>query len=203
MRKSKLDLTGQVFGRLTVIAYSHTKESNAYWELQCLCGNKKIACTGNLRRGMTRSCGCLRKETTRKTMTKHGDAGTKLFYRWAAMRSRCRGTDKRYKRLYTDRGIKVCDEWNDYSTFKRDMEQTYKEGLELDRIDNNGNYSKENCRWATRGEQVANRRGCRQFTVDGKDWTLKNYCSSNHLYYKKYKVLYDGGLFPANTGQRH
>lgn len=203
MRKVRADLVGKVFGRLKVISYSQTKNGGAYWNLVCTCGNTKECSTGSLTSGNTKSCGCLRREIVSKAMTKHGDKGTKLHYRWAAMRSRCRGTDPRYKRLYTDRGIKVCDEWNDYSVFKQDMGSTYKEGLELDRIDNNGDYCKENCRWATRKEQVANRRGCRQFVIDGQKWTLKKYCSQNHLNYKQHKLLFDSGLFPSSTNRRH
>lgn len=201
MYKVRSDLEGRVYGRVTVISYSHTKNGHAYWNLKCTCGNTHIASSGSLKIGYVKSCGCLRREATRLARKKHGESHTKLAYCWAAMRSRCRGTDPRYRRLYTERGIKVCDEWNDYTVFKRDMAPTYKDGLELDRIDNNKGYSKENCRWATRQQQVVNSRPCRPLTINNTEWTLKKYCKKYDLNYLQYKSMYDKGLFIANTTQ--
>jgi hypothetical protein len=161
----KLDLVGKKFGQLTVIAFSCTKNKQSIWECVCDCGNKTQVQTGNLRNGHTKSCGC-------KTKTLNGHSNTPTYKTYVSMIERCYKTTFDGYKKYGERGIKVCDQWRDsYFNFLEDMGER-PEGMTLDRIDNNGNYCKENCRWATNKEQCRNRRNSFYITAFGKTQTV-------------------------------
>jgi len=148
-------MQGLTFGRLTVIDMDNVKPRR--WLCQCVCGNKKIVMGGHLRNGHTVSCGCFRKEVTGKRAFKHGDSHTATHSAWSNMRDRCNNEKNKDYLSYGGRGIHVCERWNDYRLFVEDM--GYRpDGLELDRVDNNNDYCKENCRWADRQQQMRNQR---------------------------------------------
>jgi hypothetical protein len=162
------DLVGQHFGKLTVISFSHMNRIQ-HWNCMCDCGKECIVNINNLKNGTTKSCGCFQQESR----IDHGLSKHPLNPVWRNARSRCNNPkDKAYKH-YGGRGIVFCDEWSEFKVFYDwAIAHEYKEGLELDRIDNDGDYCPENCRWATRKQQCNNTRSNRLLTFNG---ITKNY----------------------------
>lgn len=149
-----IDLTGRKFGRLKVVDQAETIKQKIHWNCMCSCGNKKAINGHSLRKGLSKSCGCLQVESRYK----HGMSNTSEFKTWASMLFRCLNkSDRKYKH-YGGRGIKVCDRWLcSFSNFYKDMGARPK-NLSIDRINNEGDYEPSNCRWATYKQQNNNTR---------------------------------------------
>lgn len=157
----RIDISGQVFGRLRVIRYYGTnKNGKALWECLCDCGKTTICIGENLKNGVTRSCGCLRKEIETTVNVTHGMSRIRPYKIWVDMKKRCNNPKNKEYPNYGGRGIKVCVEWeNDFPTFyKWAISNGYDDSLTIDRKDVNGNYCPENCRWSTLIEQGRNKR---------------------------------------------
>lgn len=156
-----IDLTGQRFGRLTVVRKSGKDNfRNSTWECICDCGNSSIVSSVNLRNGNTKSCGCYGRERKRNANKTHGMTGSRLHRIWKAMRTRCYNRNFFGFKYYGGRGISICDEWkNDFQAFYDwAMKNGYSDNLTIDRINTNGNYEPSNCRWVTMAEQNKNKR---------------------------------------------
>lgn len=167
-----LNLTGQTFGRLTVIKLSHICRvyRRAHWVCQCSCGRLVTVLSGSLRHGNTQSCGCYRLSQLRKKITKHGGAKGKphsVYYAWKSMWFRCTNPKSKSYLRYGGRGITICERWRDFTKFQADMLPTWEKGLLLERKDNNGHYNKANCKWATVKEQMNNRHNTIYVNYDG------------------------------------
>lgn len=166
LRKER-ELSGNQYGRLLVIKKDNNyKKHRSYWICKCSCGNFKIVRQDHLLNGDTKSCGCLEKENLKKIEFKpsHGQTHTHLYYVWNSMRQRCTNKNTESYHSYGARGITVCSSWmNNFEPFYSwAISSGYKQGLTIDRINNDGNYEPQNCRWATPKQQAQNRRKPKQ-----------------------------------------
>lgn len=166
MSNRKLNLIGDRYGRLTVIREDFTertaKRRRRFWECLCDCGNTAVITQDSLRRGLTKSCGCLFKEVLNKNNTISAARGIihkPAYMSWFLMKQRCTNPNNKDWHRYGGRGISVCHEWfNNSKLFVEWAESNgWAEGLTLDRINSNGNYEPSNCKWSTRKEQANNR----------------------------------------------
>ena len=161
----RIDITGQRFGKVTVLRFSHTT-TNAYWLCRCDCGKEFTTLGNSLRRGLTKSCGCYREEAAKNTHQTHGDTDTRFYKIWCGIKVRTNNRNTAAYSRYGGRGITLCDRWTDYENFKEDMYPAYQEhcrkhgekNTTIDRRETNAGYSQNNCRWATYKEQNNNRR---------------------------------------------
>ena len=175
------DFIGKKFGRLEVISFSHKdKYYKKYYVCKCCCGNFTTVLQKNLISGNTKSCGCLWKEKKKKSLTKHNMRHSTLYGKWAGMIQRTKNKNKKDYKNYGGRGIKVCEEWSNKKYGSSNfiswaLKKGYRDGLTIDRIDVNGNYCPENCRWIGLKEQQRNKRNNNFITYKGKtlcatDW---------------------------------
>lgn len=171
------NIVGNHYGRLTVIAFDHVRNRSSYWRCICDCGNETIVRGDCLKSGNTKSCGCLNHEATNVI---HGLANTRLYHTYHAMRQRCYNPNERFFARYGGRGIKVCDEWlNDFQTFASwARSHGYADGLSIDRIDNDGDYTPENCRWVD--QRTQNRNNSRNTVIEfrGERKILTEWCET-------------------------
>ena len=173
-----MNYIGQKFGRLTVIDTYRSEKGVIRCRCVCECGNKHDASIDNLKHGNVRSCGCLAHEWSRSgnARRKHSGKGTRLYQIWKSMRERCNTkTASNYGR-YGGRGVCICNEWNDFSVFQEwAMENGYSDELTIDRIDTNGNYEPNNCRWVTYYEQSINKRNTVRYEFNGETLSLSEW----------------------------
>lgn len=191
----KLDLTGQQFGRLTVIRKDGKLGQQTAWLCRCECGNAVRLRTNALRSGNTRSCGCYAKEyQSMPKKYRNGIFIDKLYKAWHAMIDRCTNSNNKSFSRYGGRGISVCNEWNDYNAFAEwAIQNGYSEKLSLDRINNDGNYEPNNCRWTTMKVQRNNTSSNRYETINGITKTISEWAD-------EYGVRYSTVLQRLNAG---
>lgn len=192
--KTAKDLTGQKFGRLTVLERTENYRapngtSGAMWLCQCDCGNVLKVRAPDLKSGHTRSCGCLHRDN--KPNLTHGLSRTRLSNIWHNMKQRCLNPSNPGYSGYGGRGIILCDEWKeDFKPFYDwAMANGYDDKLSLDRIDVNGNYEPSNCRWATQKEQCNNTRINRYVLYEGKEYTMAELARHLNINYSSVKKM--------------
>ena len=176
------DLSGLQISYLTILGYSHKHIQPCgkyvhYWRVRCICGKcftrKGTHLTSS--KYKFQSCGCKQAEATGLRFKSHGLKKLPIYEKWKAMHTRCQSNRLKDKRVYKDRGITVCDEWKDINVFYKDMGSPPK-GYQLDRIDNNKGYFKENCRWVTGIENSKNKNNTRYITINGERKCLSDWC---------------------------
>lgn len=217
----KINMIGYQTGKLIVIGEAPSKYGQSMWLCQCECGNTCEHTGGSLRRNKVKSCGCVYrdKEERRKiahrsiAKTKHGDCESRLYFVWLDIRRRC---DSEYDISYPNyggRGIKVCDEWNnDYLSFKEwaianGYDENAKRGeCTIDRIDVNGDYTPENCRWITMKEQCKNKRNTVRIIHNGEDKTISEWSEitgiSRSVIYARYRYGWSSDEIFSPINQR-
>ena len=165
------DLTGHISGRLTALYPLKTRASDGsvHWHCVCTCGRECFVASPALKQGITKSCGCLRLDVVRDVCRTHGMRQSPEYTVWAGMLDRCRNP-KNTK--YHARGITVCSRWGLFANFYADMGSKPTQAHSIDRIDNDGPYSPDNCRWATKKEQAMNRRSNVWITLEGVEHSL-------------------------------
>lgn len=194
-----IDLTGEKFGKLTVIKFSGVNDNKrALWECECSCGSKpnKIYIGKYLRNGDTKSCGCLLQDTLFKSRITHGATrnrtNTRLYSIWTGMKNRCLYPSQKEYHNYGSRGIKVCEEWmNSFEEFQNwALHNGYKYNLTLERKNVNGNYEPSNCCWITQKEQLYNTRNTINITLCNITKPLKNWCDFFNINYSTVRNKY-------------
>ena len=181
------DVTNQKFGRLLVVKRAGSnKEGTAMWRCKCDCGRYVVVSGRRLRNGHTTSCGCAKVDAGRrlgkKRMT-HGMRYTAEWLAWRNMHSRCYTKSNRSYARYGGRGIKVCARWESFETFFDDMGARPGKWASVERIDNDGDYSPTNCRWATRKEQARNRRTNAKYLFRGRYRTVAELAEISEVSY--------------------
>lgn len=186
----KIDMLGKRFGRLVVIEEAPSRNNKAMWVCKCECGNiTHPVGGGDLRSGKVSSCGCLHNELLSATMKKHGQKNTRLYRIWQNMKNRCRNSNVPCFDVYGGRGIKVCKEWDEdfMSFYNWAMDNGYNDNLTIDRIDVNGDYCPENCKWSTTKEQSNNLRKNVIVEINGEKHTLAEWSQISGI---KYFTIY-------------
>lgn len=185
------DITGSIFGYLTVVSLvSSGKSQNTRWECKCRCGSSFVTTRWNLVRGDTKSCGCLRKEVASTLNSTHCLSKHPLYSRWKGISSRCYNTSAKGYHNYGGRGIYMCDEWRtNFKVFYNwSLDNGFSPDLEIDRINNDGPYSPDNCRWVSRKDNVRNRRVTNKVIYEGKEIALAELAEQKNI---KLSFLYD------------
>jgi len=205
----KIDLTGKVIGRLTVMEFVGSKivygRTRRVWKCKCSCGNTIEHTTDQLLQ--VNSCGCIRNEKVANLNKTHGEANKSPEYKaWRGMKERCYSPSSDHYNQYGNRGISVCERWvHSYENFLMDMGRKPDRTYSIDRVNNDGNYTPENCRWATKEEQDNNKQATVKIEFRGKILSMKQWSRELGCNYKwlhaqlKYKNktmedLFDEGL---------
>lgn len=188
--KRLIDLTGHRFGNLIVIErVENDKNGMPRWKCLCDCGKTVIKYGHTLRNGTTTSCGCKTNDNISNSKKTHGLSKHPLHSVWANMKDRCLNKNNHAYSCYGGRGITICDEWMDFVTFFNwAIKNGYQSGLSIDRIDVNGNYCPDNCRWATDKEQANNQRNNHIIEYNGQKHNVKQWAE---IFGVTYNSIYD------------
>lgn len=182
-----INIINQRFNRLIAVKFHHKdKNRQHHWIFKCDCGKEKVIIKTCVVNNKVKSCGCLRRETAKKSGQKNKIHGMRYstFYRaWIGIKNRCLNNRTKPFPGYGGRGIRICDRWLKFNNFKDDMYNSYLDHIKkygvkntsIDRIDNNGNYCPENCRWATWKEQNGNRKNNVILLYNGKKQIINNW----------------------------
>ena len=184
-----INIAGQQFGRLTVIERVESPRAQAQWRCVCDCGKETVVRSQDLRSGHTKSCGCYGLEVSvshTPSFSTHKESRSRLYRVWIGMKGRCNNCKNKAYSYYGGRGIKVCQEWGtSYEAFREwALASGYQDALTIDRIDVNGNYCPENCRWVDMKTQMNNTRANRRITQNGETRTMAEWAERTGIAYE-------------------
>jgi len=206
--KEKLDLTGKQFGDWTVL-YEEPQEGYVRkWRCRCVCGAEKTVYQGNLTQGKSHGCGCAARKLTGERARTHGKRNTRLYNIWVLMRRRCYDESSVSYKNYGGRGISVCDEWLGHDGFQHFWDWSHENGYSesasprdcsIDRIDVNGNYCPENCRWIDMRSQSRNKQGTHWVEFGGETISLAEFCERYNVAPALASARFQRGWSPAEV----
>lgn len=191
----KIELAGKRFGKIKVVSRKGIEKGSVIWNCVCDCGKEIEISTGRLNFGNVNSCGCVKRQRTIERNTTHGKSNTRLYEIWVGMKKRCYNPKCKAHERYGGRGITVCQEWlDDFMNFYNwAMKNGYRDTLSIDRIDVNGNYEPNNCRWASDKEQGRNQRKTIYFTLFQIEKPLSEWCEYAEVkYMRAYQRMKNG-----------
>ena len=172
-----INLSGEVFSKLTALGFVGIVHSGALWLCRCECGKHATVSSVRLRFGRARSCGCDRPVPTSRTYNRHP-----IYGLWKSMKSRCFNPNSQAFKEYGGRGITVCDRWRySFADFLADMGERPNPKHSVERRNNNGHYEPDNCYWATQKQQTRNTRNNVRLTYNGKTQTLVDWANELHI----------------------
>ena len=194
--KYKKNITGQKFNLLTVVKYSHTKKGHgSYWECVCDCGGIAVVRIDSLRAGSPKSCGCLTRkwQKTGNANRTHGKSKTRVYSQWLGIKRRCLNKNYKDYQHYGGRGIKFCKRWTHFENFYKDMGGCPPE-YTIERIDNDGDYKKSNCKWIHKSKQNLNKRTSIVITFNGQTKCLSQWAKYLDINYSTLhkRIRYSG-----------
>jgi hypothetical protein len=172
-------MIGVIFGNLTVLGEVGKNKRGILFECICKCGNKRVFPGKDLRSGNNKSCGCLLK--------KHGMSSTRIYISWQNMKKRCNDPNYKDFKNYGGRGIKYCEKWETFEGFYEDMKEGYEDSLTLDRINVDGDYTLDNCRWVTLKEQSNNKRNNHFLEYNGEVLTLSQMANKYNIDFELFR----------------
>lgn len=198
------NLTGQHFDRLTVLGLALDEPyKKKKWLCRCECGNEVLVSASNLKSGHSRQCKSCQLKAVQNGNITHDQSYTKLYRVWNGIKTRCENPNSKSYPEYGGRGITLCPEWHDAATFLEwAWASGYHEGLEIDRIDNDGGYSPENCRWVPRKNNANNKRNCKFIEHNGESRTIAGWASYYAVNYKNLCRNLSKGYSLADAVQR-
>lgn len=176
------NLSNRIFNRWKVISFAYTKDKRSYWLSKCQCGSIKIILGGNMKRGLSKSCGCWNREICRKRSLE-SFSHCRTYRIWSGLLTRCLNNKSKAYKYYGLRNIKISDRWRNYKNFLNDMGHA-PDGLQIDRINNDGNYEPGNCRWTDKFVNANNMSTNRVVFYAGKRQTMAQWCRELGLPYR-------------------
>lgn len=188
-----IDLTNKRYGKLVVIKKAKNRNKKTMWLCKCDCGKEKIIGGNELKSGNTKSCGCYNLERLHERAI-HGMSNTRLYKIWSCMKYRCNGGKYKESYLYKDRGIKLYEPWNNFNVFYDWAKDKYYEGSSIDRIDVNGDYGPDNCRFVDNYIQANNKRNNRFYNYKGEKLTIAELSRKYNINYFALRSRLDKGL---------
>jgi hypothetical protein len=176
-----MDLTGQRFTRLVVLGFAEVRNGNSHWTCRCDCGEMRVVAGCGLRSGKSISCGCYSRDRIASLRRTHGLSNTPEHRVWAGMRKRCLNPLTKRFADYGGRGITICERWDDFEVFLKDMGPRPSPKYTIERKDNDGPYAPWNCEWVLKAEQAKNRRNCIYVEDNGERITVAEYARRHSL----------------------